>query len=131
LGEPIALVVRLVVIRVRLASHTHRTPHRLRGILPWGVAVDCGLLLTQAELAASHLARGLEALMSAALAALSAEDLLGRAWDENADPLTKIVQVTIGRLRGKLGESQVIETIPSVGYRARDGTGGSELQDCA
>jgi DNA-binding response OmpR family regulator len=59
----------------------------------------------------------LEALMTAAPAALSAEDLLAQAWDENADPFTKTVQVTIGRLRRKLGDLQIIETIPGVGYR--------------
>jgi DNA-binding response OmpR family regulator len=59
----------------------------------------------------------LEALMTAAPAAISAEDLLARAWDENADPFTKTVQVTIGRLRRKLGDPQIIQTIPSVGYR--------------
>jgi DNA-binding response OmpR family regulator len=59
----------------------------------------------------------LEALMTAAPAALSAEDLLAQAWDENADPFTKTVQVTIGRLRRKLGDPRIIETIPSVGYR--------------
>ena len=59
----------------------------------------------------------LEALMKATPAALSAEDLLAQAWDENADPFTKTVQVTIGRLRRKLGDPQIIETIPSVGYR--------------
>jgi DNA-binding response OmpR family regulator len=64
----------------------------------------------------------LEALMKAAPAALSAEDLLAQAWDENADPFTKTVQVTIGRLRRKLDDPHVIETIPSVGYRiARTG----------
>jgi DNA-binding response OmpR family regulator len=59
----------------------------------------------------------LEVLMKAAPAALSSEDLLARVWDENADPFTKTVQVTIGRLRRKLGAPQIIETIPSVGYR--------------
>jgi DNA-binding response OmpR family regulator len=59
----------------------------------------------------------LEALMKAAPAALSAEDLLEQVWDENADPFTKTVQVTIGRLRRKLGEPDAIETIPGVGYR--------------
>jgi len=59
----------------------------------------------------------LEALMKAAPAVLSAEDLLARAWDENTDPFTKTVQVTIGRLRRKLGDPQIVETIPSVGYR--------------
>ena len=62
----------------------------------------------------------LEALMRAAPAALSAEDLLEQVWDENADPFTKTVQVTMGRLRRKLGEPQVIETLPSLGYRIAD-----------
>jgi DNA-binding response OmpR family regulator len=62
----------------------------------------------------------LEALMRAAPAALSAEDLLEQVWDENADSFTKTVQVTIGRLRRKLGEPQVVETIPGVGYQVQD-----------
>jgi DNA-binding response OmpR family regulator len=64
----------------------------------------------------------LEALMRAAPAAVSAEQLLGEVWDENVDPFTKTVQVTIGRLRRRLGEPQIIETIPSVGYVIRDPT---------
>jgi DNA-binding response OmpR family regulator len=59
----------------------------------------------------------LEALMRAAPAPLSAEDLLAQVWDENADPFTKTVHVTIGRLRRKLGDPNVIDTIRSVGYR--------------
>jgi DNA-binding response OmpR family regulator len=59
----------------------------------------------------------LEALMRAPGAVLSAEDLLGQVWDENVDPFTKTVHVTISRLRRKLGDPPVIETIPSVGYR--------------
>jgi DNA-binding response OmpR family regulator len=59
----------------------------------------------------------LEALLRASPAYLSATDLLRNVWDENADPFTKTVQVTIGRLRRKLGEPQAIETAPGVGYR--------------
>jgi DNA-binding response OmpR family regulator len=59
----------------------------------------------------------LEALMRAAPAPLSAEDLLAQVWDENADPFTKTVQVTIGRLRRKLGNPNPIATIRGVGYR--------------
>jgi DNA-binding response OmpR family regulator len=59
----------------------------------------------------------LEALIRAAPAPLSAEDLLAQVWDENADPFTKTVQVTILRLRSKLGEPDVIDTIRGVGYR--------------
>jgi DNA-binding response OmpR family regulator len=58
--------------------------------------------------------------MRAAPAPLSAEDLLEQVWDEHTDPFTKTVQVTIGRLRRKLGDPQSIETIPSVGYRIID-----------
>jgi DNA-binding response OmpR family regulator len=59
----------------------------------------------------------LEALLRAAPAVLSAEDLLEQVWDESADPFTKTVQVTIGRLRRRLGDPPVIETVPGAGYR--------------
>ncbi len=59
----------------------------------------------------------LEALMAASPGYLSAEQLLEKAWDENADPFTKTVTVTVGRLRRKLGEPQVIETTVGLGYR--------------
>jgi len=65
----------------------------------------------------------LEALMRAEHAVISAEDLLQQVWDENADPFTKTVQVTISRLRRKLGDPTVIETIPTVGYRITDESG--------
>jgi DNA-binding response OmpR family regulator len=59
----------------------------------------------------------LEALLRAMPAPLSAEQLLEQVWDEYADPFTKTVSVTIGRLRRKLGEPPIIETLPGVGYR--------------
>lgn len=59
----------------------------------------------------------LEALMEASPAYLSAEDLLEKVWDEMADPFTKTVQVMVGRLRRKLGEPAVIETLQRAGYR--------------
>jgi DNA-binding response OmpR family regulator len=59
----------------------------------------------------------LEALIRAAPAPLSAEALLTRVWDENADPFTKTVTVTISRLRRKLGHPDIIDTIRGVGYR--------------
>jgi DNA-binding response OmpR family regulator len=62
----------------------------------------------------------LEALMKASPAFLSAEDLLEQVWDENADPFTKTVQVTVGRLRRKLGAPPVIETLAGAGYRIRE-----------
>jgi DNA-binding response OmpR family regulator len=59
----------------------------------------------------------LEALLRAMPVPLSAEQLLEQVWDEFADPFTKTVSVTIGRLRRKLGDPPVIETLPGVGYR--------------
>jgi DNA-binding response OmpR family regulator len=65
----------------------------------------------------------LEALLSATPAFLSAEDLLEQVWDEQADPFTNTVTVTIGRLRRKLGDPPVITTTPGVGYRIADQPG--------
>ncbi len=59
----------------------------------------------------------LEALLRASPGALSAERLLEQAWDENADPFTNTVRVTIGRLRRKLGEPNIIQNAPGIGYR--------------
>jgi DNA-binding response OmpR family regulator len=59
----------------------------------------------------------LEYLLSAGGRVVSAEELLAKVWDENADPFTTTVKVTIRRLRAKLGEPQIIETVPQAGYR--------------
>jgi DNA-binding response OmpR family regulator len=59
-------------------------------------------------------------LMAAAPAPLSAEQLLEKVWDENADPFTKTVPVTVGRLRRKLGPPDIITTVAGAGYRIRD-----------
>ena len=59
----------------------------------------------------------LDVLMTAGGGVVSAEDLLERAWDENADPFTNAVCITISTLRKRLGEPWVIETVPGVGYR--------------
>ncbi len=59
----------------------------------------------------------LEALLRASPGLLSAEALLEQVWDENADPFTNTVAVTVGRLRRKLGDPPIITTTPGVGYR--------------
>jgi DNA-binding response OmpR family regulator len=59
----------------------------------------------------------LEELLAADGAVVSAEDLLERVWDENADPFTRTVTVTLGRLRRKLGDPDLIETVVGSGYR--------------
>ena len=59
----------------------------------------------------------LELLLAAQGRVVSTEELLFRVWDEEADLFTTAVKVTISRLRSKLGEPAVIETIPQTGYR--------------
>ena len=56
-------------------------------------------------------------LMRADGTVVSAEHLLEKAWDEHIDPFTNVVRVTVMKLRRKLGEPQVVETVPGVGYR--------------
>lgn len=59
----------------------------------------------------------LEYLLTAQGRVVSAEELLERVWDEAANPFTTTVKTTIGRLRGKLGEPPLIETVREAGYR--------------
>ncbi|MFF5287188.1 response regulator transcription factor [Streptomyces sp. 62] len=66
----------------------------------------------------------LEALLRSSPGFLSAEDLLEQVWDENADPFTNTVTVTVGRLRRKLGGPPVITTTTGVGYRIADAPAG-------
>jgi DNA-binding response OmpR family regulator len=77
------------------------------------VAVRAGrrLPLTTKELAV------LECLLAAEGRLVPAEELLERVWDEAADPFTSTVKTTIGRLRAKLGDPQVIQTVRESGYR--------------
>jgi two-component system response regulator VanR len=59
----------------------------------------------------------LEVLVEAAGGVVSAEQLLERAWDENADPFTNAVRITVSGLRKRLGEPRLIVTVAGVGYR--------------
>ncbi|MFI5895890.1 response regulator transcription factor [Actinoplanes sp. NPDC051513] len=59
----------------------------------------------------------LEYLLTAAGRVVSAEELLERVWDAAADPFTTTVKATVNRLRAKLGDPPVIETVPRAGYR--------------
>ncbi|HVF03662.1 MAG TPA: response regulator transcription factor [Frankiaceae bacterium] len=59
----------------------------------------------------------LEVLARAEGRPVSAEELLEKAWDENVDPFTNTVRVTVMTLRRKLGAPPVVETVPGVGYR--------------
>jgi DNA-binding response OmpR family regulator len=59
----------------------------------------------------------LELLLAARGRVVSAEELLERVWDEMADPFTGTVKVTISRLRAKLGDPPIIQTVTQAGYR--------------
>jgi two-component system response regulator VanR len=71
--------------------------------------------VTRKEFAVLHV------LMSARGGTVSAEQLLEKAWDENADPFTNAIRVTISSLRKKLGDPPVIHTLPGHGYRIGPG----------
>ncbi len=71
----------------------------------------CYVALTRKQFAV------LEVLVAAEGGVVSAEELLARAWDENADPFTNAVRITVSGLRKRLGGPPVITTVPGVGYR--------------
>ncbi len=108
-----------LVLRVR--ALTRRKPAQDRTLKAAGIELD-PLRRTATrdgkplDLSAKEFAV-LESLLMASPGALTAERLLEQAWDENADPFTNTVRVTIGRLRRKLGEPHVIHNTPGIGYR--------------
>jgi two-component system, OmpR family, response regulator VanR len=59
----------------------------------------------------------LEILLGAGGDAVSGEELLRAVWDEHADPFTNTVRMTMMKLRRKLGDPPVIETVTGAGYR--------------
>ena len=63
----------------------------------------------------------LDVLITAEGGVISAEELLEQAWDENADPFTNAVRITVSALRKRLGEPWLITTVPGVGYRIDTG----------
>jgi DNA-binding response OmpR family regulator len=118
LSKPFAFAE--LVARVR--ALTRRAQPALPPVLAGGdLRLDCAqrvarrggqlLALSPKELAV------LELLLAARGAVVSAEELLERVWDEQADPFSNVVKVTISRLRAKLGDPPMIETIPTAGYR--------------
>src|SRR5918993_931789 len=68
----------------------------------------------------------LEVLVAAEGGVVSAEQLLEQAWDENADPFTNAVRITVSALRKRLGEPWIIATVPGVGYRIEAGRGDGD-----
>jgi DNA-binding response OmpR family regulator len=68
----------------------------------------------------------LDVLVAAEGGVVSAEELLERAWDENADPFTNAVRITVSALRKRLGEPWLIATVAGVGYRIDTAPGTEE-----
>jgi DNA-binding response OmpR family regulator len=117
LGKPFAF--HELVARIRaLARRGPGTPAVIsRGTLVVDLArhratrAGCPVSLTRKEFGV------LEALVCADGATVSAEELLERVWDANADPFSNTVAVTVARLRRKLGDPPVITTVVGVGYQ--------------
>lgn len=59
----------------------------------------------------------LQRLLAAQGRVLTVGELLEGVWDEMADPFTSTVKMTVSRLRAKLGDPPIIETVPDGGYR--------------
>jgi DNA-binding response OmpR family regulator len=120
LKKPVALEELVARLRA-LARRPHRTlpPSLQHGELELDVARRSvtrdgrGIELTRKELAV------LELLMEAPGVVVSAEEILRRAWDENANPFTSAVRMVMVGLRRKLGQPPVIETVTGQGYRLR------------
>jgi DNA-binding response OmpR family regulator len=118
LPKPFAFVE--LVARIRALARRGGTPVlptlvsgdlRVDTALRTAVRAGRSLELTRKELAV------LEYLLAAGGRPVTAEELLEHVWDEAADPFTTTVKVTIRRLRTKLGEPPVIETVAQGGYR--------------
>jgi DNA-binding response OmpR family regulator len=106
----------------RIRALARRSQPALRPILVAGdIRLDTGRRFAsragrRLELSAKELAV-LEVLLAADGAPVSAGELLRRAWDRYTSPHSNVVNVTMLRLRRKLGDPPAIETVPRIGYR--------------
>jgi DNA-binding response OmpR family regulator len=118
LGKPFAFAE--LVARIRALGRRSR-PAAPPVLTRAGIRLDpasrsvtrdgCAVVLSNKEFAV------LEELMRAEGGVVSAEHLLEKAWDEHIDPFTNVVRVTVMTLRKRLGEPQVIHTVPGAGYQ--------------
>jgi DNA-binding response OmpR family regulator len=119
LGKPFAFEELVARVRALGRRATPKAPPVMTG--PGDLSLDPARRVASRNGVPLELTRKefgvLEELMRAGGAVVSSEQLLERVWDENADPATTIVRVTVMTLRKKLGEPQPIETVVGVGYR--------------
>jgi DNA-binding response OmpR family regulator len=109
-----------LVARIRALSRRSRFP-RAPTLVHGDLRLDSARrLVTRAEkpvaLSPKEFAV-LELLLGAQGAVVSSEEILERAWDDATDPFTNAVRMTVSRLRAKLGDPPVIQTVTPVGYR--------------
>ncbi|OLB81321.1 MAG: DNA-binding response regulator [Actinobacteria bacterium 13_2_20CM_2_71_6] len=111
---------------VELSARVHALLRRTRPATPpvlerAGIRLDLGRREVYRDGHYVPLARKefavLAELLRADGAVVSAEDLLEKVWDEHIDPFTNVIRVTVMKLRRKLGEPPVVETVPGVGYQ--------------
>ena len=109
-----------LVARIR-ALHRRSGPARPAVLEHAGIRLDSHHRRVTRNTAQVRLTRKefavLEILMAAQGGVVSAEQLLEKAWDENADPFTGAVRIVIHALRRKLGDPAAIHTDIGVGYR--------------
>ncbi|MBK5305699.1 MAG: response regulator transcription factor [Frankiaceae bacterium] len=119
LGKPFAFEELVARVRALGRRATPAQPPVMTG--PGGVSLDPARRVATRDGEAVDLTRKefgvLEELLRAGGAVVSSEELLERVWDENADPATTIVRVTVMTLRKKLGDPPVVHTVVGVGYR--------------
>jgi two-component system, OmpR family, response regulator VanR len=97
--------------RFRLVARTCSPPVLVTGIIRLRYRDGRYVPLTRKQFAV------LEVLVAAEGGVVSAEELLRRAWDQNADPFTNAVRITVSALRKRLGEPWIIVTLSGAGYR--------------
>jgi DNA-binding response OmpR family regulator len=119
LGKPFAFEELVARVRALGRRATPPAPPVLSG--PGGIRLDSAKHTVTRNGAQVDLTRKefgvLAELLRADGSVVSSEELLERVWDENADPATTIVRVTVMTLRKKLGDPQVVHTVVGVGYR--------------
>ncbi len=118
LAKPFAFAELVARVRALGRRSTPATPPILRAA---GIELDPARRTAAREGSPVELTRKefgvLEVLLAADGGVVSSEELLDRVWDENADPFTTTVRVTVMTLRRKLGEPAVIDTVVGAGYR--------------
>jgi DNA-binding response OmpR family regulator len=120
LAKPFDFVELIARIRALGRRPSHARPPVLEGA---GIRLDTASRTASRFDLPLELARkefgALEVLLEAQGQVVSAEELLEKVWDENADPFTTAVRTTIKKLRSKLGDPGPIETVIGSGYRIR------------